>query len=110
MTVQLANAPTVIPDIEALAVPTSDEIGRQRFASALRRHAIQDMSGALEKDFMDRVRVPAQAKGATFDDWRQIERAMEREASYRFYRASATMPRKCVSSQCSRRSNARCRR
>ena len=85
MTVQFANAPTSIPDIEALAVPTSDEIGRQRFASALRRHAIQEMAGAVERDFTDRVKAPAAAKGADFSDWRAIERAMEREPSYRFY-------------------------
>ena len=29
-----------VPDIEALAVPTADEFARQRFCSALRRHAI----------------------------------------------------------------------
>jgi ubiquinone/menaquinone biosynthesis C-methylase UbiE len=80
-----ANAPETIPDIEALAVATHDEVGRQRFCSALRRHAIQDMAGAVEHDFRDRVRPAATAKGASFDDWRAIDRAMENEASYRFY-------------------------
>jgi hypothetical protein len=80
-----ANAPDTIPDIEALAVATHDEIGRQRFCSALRRHAIQDMAGALEGDFRDRVGPAAEAKGARFDDWREIDRAMESAASYRFY-------------------------
>ncbi len=80
-----ANAPQTIPDIEALAVATQDELGRQRFCSALRRHAIQEMAGALERDFTDRVRPAAEAKGESFTDWRAIDRAMEGEASYRFY-------------------------
>lgn len=80
-----ANTPEAIPDIEALAIATQDEMGRQRFCSALRRHAIQEMAGVLERDFTDRIRPAAEARGETFADWRAIDRAMEGEASYRFY-------------------------
>lgn len=81
----IANEPATIPDIEALAVPTHDEIGRQRFCSALRRHAIQEMANALEADFTDRVRPAAESKGGTFETARAIDAAMKPEASYRFY-------------------------
>ncbi|MES2056541.1 MAG: class I SAM-dependent methyltransferase [Pseudomonadota bacterium] len=88
MTIQTrvpGNVPETIPDIEALAAPTHDEIGRQRFCSALRRHAIQDLAGALERDFQDRIRPAAEARGSDFADWRAIDRAMAGETSYRFY-------------------------
>lgn len=74
-----------VPDIEALALPTADEFARQRFCSALRRHAIQDMASELESDFNSRIRPSVERRGGGFDDWRAIDRAMEREASYRFY-------------------------
>lgn len=89
MTVQTptphGNTPASVPDIEALAVASADEFARQRFCSALRRHAIQDLSAALEADFTDRVRPAAERKGIGFADWRAIDRAMETQASYRFY-------------------------
>ncbi|GAA4823811.1 hypothetical protein GCM10023232_21930 [Sphingosinicella ginsenosidimutans] len=76
---------STIPDIESLARPTLEERGRQRFASALRRFAIQDMPERLRDDFETRVKPAAEAKGARFDDARAIDEAMERRASYRFY-------------------------
>lgn len=85
-----SNAPldrrnSVIPDIEALARPTLEERGRQRFASALRRYAIQDMPEMLKRDFDERVAPRRMAKGDALDDALAIERAMKPEASYRFY-------------------------
>ncbi|OJU16164.1 MULTISPECIES: class I SAM-dependent methyltransferase [unclassified Sphingomonas] len=85
-----SNAPldrrnSVIPDIEALARPTLEERGRQRFCSALRRFAIQDMPEMLKRDFDARVKPQRAAKGEALDDALAIERAMKREASYRFY-------------------------
>lgn len=85
-----SNAPldrrnSVIPDIEALARPTLEERGRQRFASALRRYAIQDMPEMLKRDFDERVAPRRAAKGDALDDALAIERAMKPEASYRFY-------------------------
>ena len=78
-----SNEPKSIPDIEALAIATHDEVGRQRFASALRRHAIQDMAVALESDYRERV-APARSD-ENFVTARAIDAAMTREASYRFY-------------------------
>lgn len=89
MTIQTIAAGTnhaaLLPDIEALAVPTQDELGRQRFCSALRRHAILDMARDLEGDFTDHVLPAAQARGEAFADWRAIDRSMQDRASYHFY-------------------------
>jgi len=76
---------STVPDIEALARSTLDERGRQRFASALRRFAIQDMPERVRIDFEERVKPAAEAKGRCFDDAKAIDAAMEREDSYRFY-------------------------
>lgn len=76
---------SLIPDIESLARPTLEERGRQRFCSALRRHAIQDMPDLLKRDFDERVKPRHAAKGEALDDALAIERAMKSEPSYRFY-------------------------
>lgn len=76
---------SAIPDIEALARPTLEERGRQRFCSALRRFAIQDMSERLRADFEERVKPAAVSAGIRFDDDESIDAAMRGEASYRFY-------------------------
>jgi ubiquinone/menaquinone biosynthesis C-methylase UbiE len=76
---------SAIPDIEGLARPTHDERARQRFCSALRRHAIQDMPAMLKSDFEERVKPAAQMRGERLEDARAIDAAMEGEASYRFY-------------------------
>lgn len=74
-----------IPDIRAVAQMTLDERGRQRFASALRRFAIQDALETMKKDFEDRVRPECEAKGIALDTPERIRKAMRHEASYRFY-------------------------
>ncbi|MFT4026001.1 MAG: hypothetical protein QM676_04270 [Novosphingobium sp.] len=76
---------SLIPDIESLARPTLEERGRQRFCSALRRHAIQDMPDLLRRDFDERVKPRHEARGEALDDALAIERAMKAEPSYRFY-------------------------
>lgn len=76
---------SIIPDIEALAQPTLDERGRQRFCSSLRRFAIQDMPEMVREDFEERVKPEHEAKGEAFDDALAIEEALKGEASYRFY-------------------------
>lgn len=76
---------SVVPDIEELARPTLEESGRQRFCSALRRFAIQDMPERLRADFEERVRPMHEARGDRFDDDESIDSAMRDEASYRFY-------------------------
>ena len=76
---------STVPDIEALAQPTADERSRQRFCSALRRFAIQDMADLLHSDFDERVKPASEAKGVALDTARAIEDIMREEASYRFY-------------------------
>lgn len=76
---------SAVPDIEALASPTLDERGRQRFCSALRRFAIQDMPERLQRDFEERVKPAREARGERLDTARAIDAAMAGEDSYRFY-------------------------
>lgn len=76
---------SAVPDIEALAMPTLDERGRQRFCSALRRFAIQDMPERLQQDFEGRVKPAREAKGERLDSARAIDAALAGEDSYRFY-------------------------
>lgn len=76
---------SAIPDIEALAVPTVEERGRQRFCSALRRYAIQDLPEIVKRDFDERVKPRHEAKGEVLGSALAIERALKPEASYRFY-------------------------
>ncbi|MBN8814288.1 MAG: class I SAM-dependent methyltransferase [Sphingomonas sp.] len=81
----LSRRNSAIPDIEALARPTLEERGRQRFCSALRRYAIQDMPEMLRADFHDRLKPRLEARGEAPDNALAIERAMKPELSYRFY-------------------------
>jgi len=74
-----------VADIEDAFRPTHDERARQSFVSMLRKHAIVDMKARLEADYEERVRPALAREGAAPRDWREIERAMETEASYRFY-------------------------
>lgn len=74
-----------IADIESLAKPSLEERGRQRFCSALRRYAIQDLAEQLHADFETRVKPEAQAKGQKFEDAAAIEAAMEHQPSYQLY-------------------------
>ncbi len=73
------------PNIEELVRPTHDERARQGFVSMLRKHAIIDLRQFMTNDYRDRIapRMADRVKGPA--DWREIEGAMEREASYRFY-------------------------
>ena len=85
MSAQIDRRNSAVPDIEALALPTLDERSRQRFCSALRRHAIQDLPEVLREDFEGRVKPKAACKGADFETARDIAAAMKTEASYRIY-------------------------
>ncbi|HWJ38116.1 MAG TPA: hypothetical protein VNR86_05085, partial [Sphingomicrobium sp.] len=76
---------STIPDIESLAQPTLAERGRQRFCSALRRYAIQDMSELTRSDFEMRVKPAAEARGERLDSAKSIEAAMHSEPSYQLY-------------------------
>jgi ubiquinone/menaquinone biosynthesis C-methylase UbiE len=74
-----------IGDIEELFRPTHDERARQAFVSNLRKHAIIDMRHALKQDYEGRVEPALASRGQAPRDWREIDRVMQKEASYRFY-------------------------
>jgi len=76
---------SAIPDVEALARATLDERGRQRFCSALRRYAIQEMPEVVRNEFESRVRPAYEARGTVFDTAKAIESAMETQPGYRLY-------------------------
>ena len=75
--------------IEQEFKPTHDERARQQFVSMLRKHAIIDMSAQMKQDFETRVapalQRKAQPQSQSPPSWREIQAAMETEASYRFY-------------------------
>ena len=78
-------AHTTVPNIEELVRPTHDERSRQAFVSMLRKHAIIDMRRAMHEDYQTRVAPQIAEHVRSAQDWRQIQAAMEQEASYRFY-------------------------
>lgn len=75
------------PNIDELFQPTHDERARQSFVSMIRKLAIIDMRRAVQEDYEERVRPALAAQGREPVTWREIERAMQTEASYRFYSA-----------------------
>lgn len=81
----IEHAGRAIPDIESLARATVEERGRQRFCSALRRYAIQDMAEAIQQDFEQQVKPAQEAKGVSFSSAKAIEEAMVDRPSYRLY-------------------------
>lgn len=83
----MAAAPEMlpVPNIDELFTPTHDERARQSFVSMIRKLAIIDMRKAVQQDYEERVRPGLAAQGREPATWREIERAMETEASHRFY-------------------------
>lgn len=81
MVTQADRTNSSIANIETVTKPTHDEIARQRFCSTLRRQAIQDFAAALESDYRTRI----EPKLGPAKTWRDIDKAMKRESSYRFY-------------------------
>ena len=77
-----ANLAQQVPDIEMLFQPTHDERARQQFVSGLRKHAIIDMREDMTRDYRERVEPALVARGTQPADWRDIERAMEKQPSY----------------------------
>jgi SAM-dependent methyltransferase len=77
-----------LPLIDHCFEPTHDEIGRQRFVSALRKFVLTDMRAQL-KDAYDTLEAPAfKAKhGRAPRDGREADRAMERNDVSRAYGA-----------------------
>ncbi len=75
-----------VPSIDAVFTPTQDEYNRMRLVSMLRKHVMIDMRKDMRDDYEGRV-APKVAKktGKAPQTWREIEKAMEAEASYRFY-------------------------
>ncbi|MHB9880631.1 class I SAM-dependent methyltransferase [Pacificimonas sp. ICDLI1SI03] len=75
----------VIADIESLADFTVEERGRQRFASALRRYAIQDLAEAVDHDYHDRIAPALDQRTERPNDARGIEAVMASQPTYRLY-------------------------
>jgi ubiquinone/menaquinone biosynthesis C-methylase UbiE len=74
-----------VPNIDELFQPTHDERARQAFVSMLRKHAIIDLRKAVQADYEQRIKPELASQGREPATWREIERAMETEASHRFY-------------------------
>jgi hypothetical protein len=84
--IMAARAESVaVPNIEELFQPTHDERARQSMVSMLRKRAIIDLRAELKRDYESRVEPALRARDAAPRNWRDIERAMENEESYRFY-------------------------
>lgn len=74
-----------VPNIDELFRPTHDERARQNMVSFIRKLAIIDMRRTLKEDYEQRVEPRLGREGLNPTDWQSIEKAMEREQSYRFY-------------------------
>jgi SAM-dependent methyltransferase len=74
-----------LPNIDAVFTPTHDEYARMRLVSVLRKHVIVDMREDMRRDYEGRVKPKLAKANKAPQTWREIEKAMEREASYRFY-------------------------
>lgn len=72
-------------NIEHEFKPTHDERARQQFVSMMRKLAIIDMRAQMKQDYDTRVAPALERAGKPAKDWRDIQAAMENEASYRFY-------------------------
>lgn len=77
-----------VPDIDALYRPTHDEVGRQRFVSALRKHVLIDkaaeMKWAYEASAKGRF---ARRHGRSPRDHNEIRRAMLPDMTFRVFSA-----------------------
>ncbi len=75
-----------VPNIDAAFAPTHDEFARMRLVSMLRKHVILDMREDMRRDFYEHVKPQTAAKtGTSPETWREIEKSMEPQPSYRFY-------------------------
>ena len=80
-----ANAAT-LPDIDSFFQPNHNEIARQRYVSALRKHVLFDKQGAMEQVYKTQV-APAYKKttGHMPRTGHEIEKAMTGQLSYEVY-------------------------
>ncbi|MBL8644507.1 MAG: class I SAM-dependent methyltransferase [Rhodospirillaceae bacterium] len=83
---QRTNPDQKIVDVDSFYQPTHDEIGRQRFISALRNHATVNLRDALQQHYNDDV-LPAYVRrhGAAPSSPREIKPLMDTDLSYRLY-------------------------
>lgn len=79
------SASVKVPNIEELFQPTHDERARQSMISMLRKRAIIDLRADMRRDYEEHVEPALAARQAAPRNWREIERVMESESSYRFY-------------------------
>jgi len=75
-----------LDDIDTIAVPTANELARQKFVSQLRKAALVDMGGAMKRTYETEV-APAfeKAHGHKPAHARDISGAMEEQAVYKFF-------------------------
>jgi SAM-dependent methyltransferase len=86
-TIKLLNR-EVVPDIDALYEPTIDEIARQRFVSALRRHILVDKAAEMKASYETFVKPAMQEKDGAFPkDHFEIRKAMQSDMAYRVFSA-----------------------
>lgn len=74
-----------VPNIEELYRPTHDERARQGMVSMIRKLAIIDLRRSLKEDYENRIEPKLEREGRKPASWKDIEKAMEHEPSYRFY-------------------------
>jgi len=81
----LANTAT-LPDIDSYFRPTHNEVARQSFVSALRKHVLVDKLGEMKRVYEDEA-LPAfkKAKGHAPRTGDDVEDAMAGKAVYNFY-------------------------
>jgi SAM-dependent methyltransferase len=75
-------------DIDALYEPTIDEIGRQRFVSALRKHVLVDKAAEMKSSFETVVRPAMQRRNEAFPaNHAEIRDAMLSDMTFRVFSA-----------------------
>ena len=72
-------------NIEEEFRPTHDELARQRFIAALRKHAIVDLRGKMKQRYENAVEPKLTASGNPPTNWRDIDNAMQTDPLYQIY-------------------------
>jgi ubiquinone/menaquinone biosynthesis C-methylase UbiE len=87
--ISMAPMSNSIPNVETLAVPTADEVARQRFVSSLRKSIMADLSPDMRAIYEGRV-APAYAAqhGAPPADPVSVRKAMKDEVFFKMWSAA----------------------
>ncbi len=77
-----------LPDIDSFFQPTHNEVARQSFVSALRKHVLVDKLGEMQQVYEGKKKAAfTKAKGHEPKTGDDVEEAMDGEMSYRVYSA-----------------------